>query len=156
MRGSFRIAYTAGPNEPLSLAILTLESGHGVTQRDRRINPFPPTGYTYQDRSGRHPYMIGYLLNSMHDAVGPDNWPRLDRHPIVRRLSRRPSGMRRHCAERRRTRRPAPRRRAYAASLSLPSPTRAASDAAMNSSRSPSSTFCGSERSTPVRRSFTI
>ncbi len=31
-----------------------------------------------------------------------------------------------------------------------------ASEAAMNSSRSPSSTFCGSERSTLVRRSFTI
>ncbi len=44
----------------------------------------------------------------------------------------------------------------YAASLSPPSPTRAASDAAMNSSRSPSSTFCGSLRSTFVRRSFTI
>ena len=44
----------------------------------------------------------------------------------------------------------------YAASLSPPSPTRAANDAAMNSSRSPSSTFCGSLRSTPVRRSFTI
>ncbi len=43
-----------------------------------------------------------------------------------------------------------------AACLSFPSPTRAASDAAMNSSRSPSSTFCGSERSTLVRRSFTI
>ena len=73
--------FTPGPNEPLSLAISTLEFGHGVTQRDRRINPFPPTGYTYQDRSGRHPFMIGYLLNSMYDSVGPDNWPRLDRHP---------------------------------------------------------------------------
>ena len=43
----------------------------------------------------------------------------------------------------------------YPASFA-PSPTRAASVAAMNSSRSPSSTFCGSERSTLVRRSFTI
>jgi hypothetical protein len=32
----------------------------------------------------------------------------------------------------------------YAASLPCPSPTRAARDAAMNSSRSPSSTLCGS------------
>ena len=43
----------------------------------------------------------------------------------------------------------------YAASFP-PSPTLAARLAAMNSSRSPSSTFCGSLRSTFVRRSFTI
>ena len=72
--------YTTDPNDPLTLAIGTLEFNHGVGVRNRQINPFPQGRYTYQDRSGPHPYMLGYLMNCIYDAVGQASWPRLDRH----------------------------------------------------------------------------
>src|SRR5262245_60139527 len=73
-------AYTTAANDPLTVAIATLELQLNAVQPEHRVNPFPDRGYSYQDSTGRHIYLLGYLMNSIYDAVGLANWPRLDRH----------------------------------------------------------------------------
>jgi len=73
--------YHATATDVLTRAIAALEVDRQTTTRDRRVNPFPEGSATYQDSTGQHPYLIGYLLNAIHRAVGAALWPRLDRDP---------------------------------------------------------------------------
>ena len=73
--------YDATATDVLTRAIAALEVGRQATTRDRQVNPFPEGSATYRDSGGHHPYLLGYLLNAIHRAVGAADWPRLDRDP---------------------------------------------------------------------------
>jgi hypothetical protein len=70
---------TGQENDPLVIAIRTMEKSRGGTQ-DGFVSNIPgPTG-VYADAAGLHANILLTLLNNIFDAVGGANWPRLDKH----------------------------------------------------------------------------
>jgi hypothetical protein len=72
--------FAAIENDPLQIAIRTLERSRGGAQ-DGHISPAPQQGFSYGDKTGRHAFLIGTIMNNAFDAVGAAVWPRLDKHP---------------------------------------------------------------------------
>lgn len=68
--------YNGAPNDPLSIAIKTLQKVKGGIQ-DGRISSIKSSSGMYAED---HTWLLVPLNNNMSDALGVD-WPLLDRHP---------------------------------------------------------------------------
>ena len=85
-----RQRYSATPTDLLTRCIGALAATRHAGTQDRQVNPFPEGSVYYRDSGGaEHPYLIGYLMNNIHRAVGAADWPRLDRDPRCPSLVRR-------------------------------------------------------------------
>lgn len=70
--------FAGGPNDPLCIAISTLQQSRGGTQ-DGIVSPLPADLATRY--GGKHFRTLAYLLPCIV-VVTQDYWPRIDKHPV--------------------------------------------------------------------------